>query len=101
MTRVGLRYSWRRNRPRRSERISFVVVRRVAPAERHWLRLLAAGQRFGRGVEGVGDGVAAVDVGDVLDLGGEVADLPRRQFFAGHHARTEAADVVDDVFLAV
>ena len=58
-----------------AQRLEVVVVDRVQAAEDHRLRLLVAGQRLGRRVEGVGDGVADVDVGEVLDLGHEVADL--------------------------
>ena len=54
---------------------------------------------LGRRVDGVGDGVADVDVVDVLDLGHEVADLPGGELVARRHAGAELAEL-DDVVLA-
>src|SRR5205085_10132530 len=68
---------------------------RVEPRVDHRLGLFVPRQRVGRGGRRVGDGVADVDVGEVLDLGHEVADLTAVQLVARRHAGAEDADVGD------
>ena len=64
-------------------------------AEHHRLRRLEAGQRLGRRAPVVGDRVADAGVGDLLDLGGDVADLAGAELGGLGHLGAEDADAVD------
>ena len=81
-----------------AEQLEVVVVDRIQAAEDHRLGFLVSGQRLGGGMQGVGDGIADVDVAEVLDLGHEIADLPGHEFLAGGHAGPKLADL-DDLML--
>ena len=51
-----------------------------------WISL-KPGSGFRRGIAGVGDRVADLHVGGGLDVGDDVADIARLQFFRGRHLR--------------
>ena len=71
-------------------------VDRKEAAEHDRLRRLEAGQRVGAsGASLVGDRVADAGVRDLLDLGGDVADLARPELGDLRHLRPEHADAVD------
>src|SRR5688572_17381534 len=72
-------------------------VGREQAAEHDRLDLLEAGQRLGRRLAGVGDGVADAGLGDVLDLGGDEADLAGAELRQVLDLRAEHADAVDQV----
>jgi hypothetical protein len=67
------------------------------PAEDHRLHLLEAGQRLGGGAAGVGDGIADAGLGDLLDLGGDEADLARLERIQRLDLGAEGADPVDQM----
>src|SRR5262245_30714437 len=81
--------------------LEFVVVDRIKAAINHRLRFDVARQRFGRGVQRFGDGVADVHFTDVLDLRREVTDLTGGKVIARGHAGAEPAHVGDVVLVAV
>ncbi len=56
-------------------------VDRINPAEHHRMDFLETGERLGRGIALVGDGVADLDVGGGLDVGDEIADVARVQVY--------------------
>ena len=66
-------------------------------AEDHRDRGLEAGQRLGGALALVGDGVADAGVADLLDRGGEKADLAGAEFVGGQHAGAEGAEALDAV----
>ena len=70
-------------------------VDREEAAEHHRLRRLEAGQRRGGRPLVVGDGVADAGVGDLLDLGGDEADLAGAELRRLGHLGAEDADPVD------
>ena len=57
-----------------------VGVDGVEPGEDHGLDFFEAGQRLDGGTVVVGDGVADLGVGDVLDVGDEEADFAGDEF---------------------
>ena len=70
-------------------------VGRKEAAEHDRLRRLEAGQRLGGRATVISDRVADAGVGDLLDLGGDVADFAGTEFGGLGHFRTEDADAVD------
>ena len=68
-------------------------IHREQAAEHHLLRRLEAGQGRGRAAAFIGDGVADLGVGHLLDLGGDEADFARPQFFHGDALGREDADL--------
>ncbi len=72
-------------------------VDREQAAEDHRLGGLEAGQRLGGALALGGDGVADAGVADLLDRGGEEADLAGAEFVHGLHAGAEDADAVHRV----
>jgi hypothetical protein len=66
-------------------------------AEYHWLHFLETGQRLSGGALGVGDGVADAGLCDFLDLGGDDADLARRDFGEDLELGPHAADAIDQM----
>ena len=58
---------------------------------------LKPGSACGGGLAGVGDGVADAGLGDVLDLGGDEADLAGAELGELLDLRAEDADAVDQV----
>jgi hypothetical protein len=72
-----------------------VGVRREEAGEDHRLDVDVARQRLARRPLLAGQGVADADLGDVLDAGDDVTDLPGVERRHRHHARREDADLVD------
>ncbi len=72
-------------------------VDREQAAEDHRLDQLEAGQSLSGGPAGVGDGVADPGLGDVLDLGGDEADLAGGELGELLDLGPEGADPVDQV----
>ena len=70
-------------------------VHREQAAEHHLLRRLEAGQGRGRALAFIGDGVAHLGVGHLLDLGGDEADFAGPQLFHRHLLGREHADLFD------
>jgi hypothetical protein len=58
---------------------------------------LEAGERVGRALALVGDGVAHAGVADLLDLGGEHADLARAELLDVDHLGAQDGEAVDGV----
>ena len=69
-----------------------VGVDRVEPGEDHGLDFFEAGQRLDRGIGVVGDGVADLGVGDVLDVGDEETDFAGLQLVDLHRLGREHAE---------
>ncbi len=65
------------------------------PAEHDRHRGAKAGQRLAHRLAVVGDGVADAGIRDLLDRGGEEADLAGTELFDVDHLRREHADAVD------
>ena len=61
----------------------------VDAAEHHRTRRTVAGQRLGGGAVGLGDGVADTGIRNLLDGGGEVADLARAQLLLRRQAERQ------------
>ena len=76
-----------------AQSFEIVVVDGIESAIDHRLRLIVAGECLRRGVKCIGHGVADVDVGDVFDLRGEIADLAAGQFVAGRHGGAESSEL--------
>ena len=66
---------------------------RVDAGEDEALRLVVAGQRLRRGGRGEGDRVADLGLADVLETGGDVADLTGPHRLDGHERRPEEAEL--------
>ncbi len=79
--------------------LEIVVVDWIETAEDHWLRLFVTGQRRFGWMQRVGDGVANVYIGQVLDLGHEETDLPRGKRIDRRRRGAELADVGNVVLL--
>src|SRR5581483_2978680 len=75
-----------------------VRVDGVKAGKNHGLDVFKAGQRLERGIAVLGDGVADLGVGNVLDVGDEEADFSGAQFFGFDRLGgmdTESLDVED------
>ena len=72
-------------------------VDREEAAEDDRVRGLEAGEGRGGAVALGGDGVADAGVADLLDRGGEEADLAGAERVGGEHAGAEGADALDAV----
>ncbi len=70
-------------------------VNRINAAENHRMDFLETGERLGRGIAQVGNGVADLDVGGGFDVGDEIADIARVQFRLRKHLRSEDAHFFD------
>ena len=81
------------------ERVAQVLVAgrvgREDAGEHHRLGRLEAGQRRRARAAGLGDGVADARVADLLDVGGEEADLARAELGRLARERRERADGLD------
>ena len=75
-------------------------IGREDPGEHHRLGRLEAGQRRRARVAGLGDRVADARIGDLLDGGGEEADLARAELGPLARERREHADRLDLVLAA-
>ena len=73
----------------------FVGVDRVEAGEDHGLDFFETGQRFDRGAIVIGDGVADLGVGNVLDVGDKEANFAGDQFFDFHRLGREYAQSFD------
>ena len=78
---------------RRSSNWLWVAGKRPQKTTGHGLLVTGQGLE-GRGA-GVGDGVADPDVGEALDIGDDVADLPDPQLVAGDGVGAEPAEPLD------
>jgi len=67
----------------------------VDAGEDHRLDLLVAGEGFGAGVSGIGDGVADLDLGGGLHVGDEVADIAGGEALGGDHLGGEDTGLLD------
>ena len=80
---------------RRAQILKVGCVRREEAAEDDRLRWLKSRQRVMRGVPLVSDRVADARVCDLLDLGGDVADLARAERGDLRHFRAKNPDAID------
>ncbi len=64
----------------------------IEAGEHHRLQLFKAGQRLDRGMMIVGDGVADLGVGNVLDVGDEEADFAGRELIHFHRLGRQHAE---------
>ena len=69
-----------------------VSIDGVEPGEHHGLDFLEAGQRLEGGIGVVGDGVADLGVGDVLDVGDDESDFAGHELVDLHRLGSEDAE---------
>ena len=101
--RLGLEDEGRIVEPQLLERLAQlgvgVALRRVEPGEHHRLHFAEAGERRRRAARRLGDGVADLGVGDVLDAGDEEADFAGAQLVDRQRPRRQDAQRLDLVVL--